>query len=248
MKIKKTDRKLFLMLALFEPFFYFLGESFGLTYVSATVCSVLISTIPVFATIGAWLIFKEKLKAINYAGIIMSFIGVVVFILNSDGSMSFNIKGLGLLTLAVLSAVGYSLTLSRLVGTYSPVYIVNVQNLIGAMLFLPLFLIFDYKHFISTPFTFNMFKPIIELSIFASCGAFILFAYSVRKMGITRANVFSNIIPVFTALFSFVLMGEKLTIQNVIGMSIVIAGLFMSQVNVYDKNIDEALSLTGKTA
>ena len=248
MKIKKTDRKLFLMLALFEPFFYFLGESFGLTYVSATVCSVLISTIPVFATIGAWLIFKEKLKAINYAGIIMSFIGVVVFILNSDGSMSFNIRGLGLLTLAVLSAVGYSLTLSRLVGTYSPVYIVNVQNLIGAMLFLPLFLIFDYKHFISTPFTFNMFKPIIELSIFASCGAFILFAYSVRKMGITRANVFSNIIPVFTALFSFVLMGEKLTIQNVIGMSIVIAGLFMSQVNVYDKNIDEALSLTGKTA
>jgi len=248
MKIKKADRKLFLMLALFEPFFYFLGESFGLTYVSATVCSVLISTIPVFATLGAWMIFKEKLKAINYAGIIMSFIGVVVFILNSDGSMSFNIKGLGLLTLAVLSAVGYSLTLSRLVGTYSPVYIVNVQNLIGAMLFLPLFLIFDYKHFISTPFTFNMFKPIIELSIFASCGAFILFAYSVRKMGITRANVFSNIIPVFTALFSFVLMGEKLTIQNVIGMSIVIAGLFMSQVNVYDKNIDEALSLTGKTA
>ena len=53
MKIKKRDRKLFLILALFEPFFYFLGESFGLTYVSATVCSVLISTIPVFATLGA---------------------------------------------------------------------------------------------------------------------------------------------------------------------------------------------------
>ena len=248
MKIKKTDRKLFLTLALFEPFFYFLGESFGLTYVSATVCSVLISTIPVFATLGGWLIFKEKLKVINYAGIVISFIGVIIFILNSDGSISFNIKGLGLLTLAVLSAVGYSLTLSRLVGTYTPVYIVNVQNLIGAILFLPLFLIFDFKHFISTPFTFNMFKPIIELSIFASCGAFILFAYSVRNMGITRANVFSNIIPVFTALFSFILIGEKLTFQNVLGMAIVIAGLFMSQMNGHNKNIDEALALTGKTA
>jgi drug/metabolite transporter (DMT)-like permease len=171
-----------------------------------------------------------------------------MFVLNSDGSISFNIKGLGLLTLAVLSAVGYSLTLSRLVGTYTPVYIVNVQNLIGAILFLPLFLIFDFKHFISTPFTFNMFKPIIELSIFASCGAFILFAYSVRNMGITRANVFSNIIPVFTALFSFILIGEKLTFQNVLGMAIVIAGLFMSQMNGHNKNIDEALALTGKTA
>jgi drug/metabolite transporter (DMT)-like permease len=248
MKIKKTDRKLFLMLALFEPFFYFLGESFGLTYVSATVCSVLISTIPVFATIGAWLIFKEKLKAINYAGIIMSFMGVLVFILNTDGSLSFNIKGLGLLILAVLSAVGYNLTLSRLIETYTPVYIVNVQNLIGAILFLPLFLIFDFKHFISTPFTFDMFKPIIELSIFASCGAFILFAYSVKNMGITKANVFSNCIPVFTAFFSFILMGDELTVQNIAGMVIVIAGLFMSQMNGMNKSIDEALTLTGKTA
>jgi drug/metabolite transporter (DMT)-like permease len=248
MKIKKPDRKLFLMLALFEPFFYFLGESFGLTYVSATVCSVLISTIPVFATIGAWLVFKEKLKFINYAGIIISFIGVLVFILNSDGSISFHIRGLALLTLAVLSAVGYNLTLSRLVGSYSPVYIVNVQNLIGAVLFLPLFLIFDFKHFISTPFTFNMFRPIIELSIFASCGAFILFAWSVKNIGITRANVFSNCIPVFTALFSFILLGDKLTVQNLTGMVIVIAGLFMSQMNGREKKIDEALALTGKTA
>jgi drug/metabolite transporter (DMT)-like permease len=248
MKIKKRDRKLFLMLALFEPFFYFLGESFGLTYVTATVCSVLISTIPVFATLGAWLIFKERLKAINYAGIITSFLGVLVFIMNSDGSVSFNLKGLSLLLLAVLSAVGYNLTLSRLVGTYSPVYIVNVQNLIGAVLFLPLFLIFDFKHFISTPFTFNMFKPIIELSIFASCGAFILFAYAVGHMGITKANVFSNSIPVFTALFSFILLGDKLTAQNILGMTIVIVGLFMSQMNGMKKKYNKALVLTGKTA
>jgi len=248
MKIKKKDRKLFLMLALFEPFFYFIGESFGLTYVSATVCSVLISTIPVFATIGAWLIFRERLKLINYAGIILSFIGVLVFILNSDGSLNFNIKGLAFLMLAVLTAVGYNLTLSRLVGTYSPVYIVGVQNIIGATLFLPLFIILDFHHFFRTPFTFNMFKPIIELAVFASCGAFILFAYSVQKMGITKANVFSNSIPVFTALFSFIILGEKLTIQNIIGMAIVIAGLLMSQMNGRQKNIEEALAFTGKTA
>jgi drug/metabolite transporter (DMT)-like permease len=248
MKIKKGDLKLFLMLAIFEPFFYFIGESFGLTYVSATVCSVLISTIPVFATIGAWILFREKLKVINYAGIILSFIGVLIFILNTDGSLSFSLKGLGLIILAVFSAVGYNLTLSRLVGTYSPVYIVNVQNIIGAILFLPLFLILDFKHFISIPFTFEMFKPIIELSFFASCGAFILFAYSVRNIGITRANVFSNCIPLFTALFSFLIMGEKLTLQNIVGMTVVIAGLFMSQMNGSLKSFREALAFTGKTA
>jgi drug/metabolite transporter (DMT)-like permease len=248
MKIQKHDRKLFLMLAVFEPFFYFLGESFGLTYVSATVCSVLISTIPVFATIGAWIIFSERLSRINYAGIILSFIGVLVFILNKDGSISFNIKGLALLMLAVFSAVGYNLTLSKLVGNYSPVYIVLIQNVIGAALFLPLFLIFELNDLSNTHFSLKMFIPILELSVFASCGAFILFAYSVKKMGITKANVFTNSIPLFTALFSFFLLGEKLTFQNFTGMVIVIAGIIMSQMNGRNKPAEEALILTGKTA
>ena len=247
-KIKKEHRKLFFLLALFEPFLYFLGESFGLTYVSATVASVLISTIPVFATLGAWILFRERLKLINYAGIIVSFLGVLVFILNKNGALSFNIKGLLLLTFAVFSAVGYNLTLSKLVGSYSPVFIVNVQNVIGAILFLPVFLFSDFSHLLNAPFSFRHFIPIIELAVFASCGAFILFAYSVRNIGITRANVFSNCIPVFTAFFSFILLGEKLTLQNITGMVIVIAGLFMSQINGKRKNIDDALALTGKTA
>lgn len=247
-KIKKPDRKLFIILALFEPFFYFLGESFGLTYVSATVGSVLISTIPVIATLGAWLIFRERLKIINYAGIIISFLGVLVFIMNKDGSLTFETKGLLLMSLAVFSAVGYNLTLSRLVGSYSPVYIVNVQNIIGAVLFLPLFLVSDLKHLVGSPFILKDFIPVVELALFASCGAFILFAYSVKNMGISRANIFSNCIPLFTALFSFILLGEKLTLQNMTGMAIVITGLFMSQINGHRKKIDDALTLTGKTA
>lgn len=248
-KIEKKDRTLFLMLAVFEPFLYFIGESFGLTYVSATVGSVIISTIPVFATISAWLLFRERLKPINYAGIIISFIGVVIFISNDNGTLSFNLKGLLLLTLAVFSAVGYNLTLSRLVGSYSPFFIVMVQNMIGGILFLPLFLILDFNHFINQPLTFKMFVPVLELAFFASCGAFILFAYSVSKIGITKANVFTNTIPLFTALFAFFILNEKLSFQNMTGMIVVIAGILMSQINGRQKKgADEALVLTGKTA
>ena len=247
-RIRKEDRKMFLMLAVLEPFLYFIGESLGLTYVSATVGSVLISTIPVVATIGAWIIFKERLRIINYAGIILSFIGIIIFVLNKNGTVSFNIKGLGFLMLAVFSASGYNLTLSRLVGKYSPAFIVTVQNTVGVILFLPVFLFSELKTFISTPFTFNSFIPIIELSVFASCGAFILFAFSIKNMGITRANVFTNFIPILTACFSLMIFGDKLSVQNITGMLIVITGIFMSQINGHKKSIDEALVLTGKTA
>ncbi|HBE43406.1 MAG TPA: EamA family transporter [Bacteroidales bacterium] len=247
-KIRKKDRKLFFLLALFEPFLYFLGESFGLTYVTATTGSVIISTIPVIATIGAWVIYRESLRAVNYAGIILSFIGILVFILNKDGSLSFDIRGILLLTFAVFSAVGYNLTLNRLVGTYDPVYIVNIQNMMGALLFLPIFLIFDVRHFINTPFSLRSFIPIVELAVFASCGAFILFAYSVRKMGVARANVFTNCIPIFTAFLSFLVLGDRMTLQNIAGIIIVVAGLFMSQINGRSGKTGEAMILTGKTA
>jgi drug/metabolite transporter (DMT)-like permease len=89
---------------------------------------------------------------------------------------------------------------------------------------------------------------VVLLAVFASCGAFILFAYSVRYLGITRSNVFSNSIPVFTAIFAFILLNEVLTLQNLAGMIIVIAGLFLSQINGRRNIKPEAEILTGKTA
>ncbi len=247
-RIEREDKKYFLLLGFLEPFLYFLGESFGLTYVSSTAGSVLISTIPVFATIGAWLLYRERLRLINYAGILLSFTGVLVFILNSDGTLSFNIRGIMLMMLAVFSAVGYNLTLRHLAGRYNPVFIVNVQNIIGLVLFLPIFLIADLSDFLQVPHSVESMTPVVLLAVFASCGAFILFAYSVRHLGVTRSNVFSNCIPVFTAVFAWILLKEVLTLQNIAGMVIVIAGLFLSQINGRRRLVEEAEVLTGKTA
>lgn len=228
-RVKKSDRKYFFLLAFFEPFLYFLGESFGLTYVSSTVGSVIISTIPVFAVIFAWVIYRERLKLLNYFGVVLSFIGVLIFITTSTGSITLNPKGLALMFLAVVSAVGYNMVLHRLAHEYDPVTIVNFQNIIGAILFLPLFLIFDLKDLLATGIVAKSFGAIVLLAVFASCGAFVLFAYSVRYVGISRANIFSNLIPVFTAVFAFFIIGDRLTLRNGAGMAVVIAGLFLSQ-------------------
>jgi drug/metabolite transporter (DMT)-like permease len=246
-KVKKEDRKYFFLLALFEPFFYFLGESFGLTYVSSTVGSVIISTIPVFAVIFAWVIYRERLRLINYLGVILSFAGVIIFITNNTGNIEMNPRGLALMFLAVVSAVGYNMVLHRLTHEYDPVTIVNIQNIIGAVLFLPLFLIFDLKDLLATGFVAESFGSIILLAVFASCGAFVLFAYSVRHLGISRANIFSNLIPVFTAIFAFFIVGDRLTVRNGVGMAVVIAGLFLSQAGKNRKAVIDT-DFAGRTA
>jgi len=246
-KIKSGDKKYFLMLAVFEPFLYFLGESFGLTYVSSTVGSVIISTIPVFAVIFAWIFYRERLGLINYAGVVLSFIGVLIFITNSSGSIAMSLKGLGLMLMAVSAAVGYNMMLHKLATKYSPIYIVNVQNVIGVVLFLPLFLIFDLNKLNDTGIVAGSFTAIILLAVFASSGAFVLFAYSVRHLGISRANIFSNLIPVFTAVIAFFMVGDHITFRNIVGMAVVIAGLFLSQAGK-KVSIAAEVDLAGRSA
>jgi drug/metabolite transporter (DMT)-like permease len=228
-KIKRKDWKYFILMSFFEPFLYFIGESIGLTYVSSTTGSVIIATIPVFTAIGAWIMYKERLKLINYAGIAISLTGVFVFVVNRSGSLTFDPRGLALLFLAVISASGYTLILKKLAHNYHPIYIVNVQNIMGTILFFPIIMIFEIEYILDFTYNSRSFIAIIELALFASCGAFILFGFAVRKLGVTRANVFSNLIPIFTAIFAFIILKDHLTVQNIIGMAIVISGLFLSQ-------------------
>ncbi len=239
-KIRKEDRIYFFFIALFEPFLYFIFESHGLTLVSSTVASVLIATIPVFTAIGALVFFREKLNRLNYVGVIISFTGILIFIVTGESNLSFDIRGIILMLCAVLCATGYSLILRRLANNYRPVYIVNVQNIIGFILFLPVFLLSEGRYIPDMVFDPEAALAVAQLAIFASCGAFILFGYTVRIIGVTRANLFANIIPVLTAVFAYYSIGEIITIEKFTGIIIMITGLYIAQIRFsYRKKLKE---------
>ena len=235
-KIKKEDRVYFFLIALFEPFLYFIFESHGLTYVSSTVASVLIATIPLFTAIGALIFFREKLNMLNYLGVLISFTGILIFVIAGKSNLSFDIRGMVLMLLAVFCATGYSLILRKLANKYRPVFIVNVQNIIGLSLFMPVFLISEGNHFKDIVFDPRAATAVIQLAVFASCGAFILFGYTVRVIGVTRANLFANIIPVLTALFAYYSIGEIITVEKFVGIIIMITGLYMAQIRISFKD------------
>lgn len=224
------ELKTLLLLAFFEPFLYFMGESYGLKYVSSTVGSVIVATIPLFALIPAWFIFREKIKLWAFIGILLSFIGVGFMVFNSSLELSASPLGVGLEFGAVFAAVGYTIILKKVSNNINNVSIIFYQNLFGAIYFIPLWFIFEFKSFIDTPFNKEAFIAIIELSIFATTLAFILFSFSIRQLGIAKSNMFINLIPIFTALFAWIILGDKLSGLQYVGISIVIAGLFLAQV------------------
>ncbi len=97
-KIKKEHRYHFVLLSFFEPFCYFIGEYFGMQYVSATIGALVISTIPVFTPFVAYFLLKEKITRYGIIGLILSFGGVVLIVLQ-DSNWQTSLIGIALLFL-----------------------------------------------------------------------------------------------------------------------------------------------------
>lgn len=229
-KIERGDWKFFLLLSFFEPFLYFLGETYGLQRVSPTIASVIIATIPLFLPFVGYYFFKEKLTSFKIIGTILSFAGVLLVIVNTEMKINADIWGILLLVLAVFSAVSYTSLVNKLAHKYNAFTIVGWQSLFALIGFAPLFFIFEWKEASQTGWVWEGVRPVLMLGLFASIFAFVFFTYSIKKLGITKAGVFSNIIPVFVSLFSFILFGERLLTINYLGVIIVVGGLFLSQV------------------
>jgi len=229
-KIKKEDRLLLLISALFNPFLYFLFENYGLKNSTPTISAVIIATIPVFVSIVGYFLLKEKLSWLNITGIIISFLGIGIMLVNPDFSLNSPIEGVLLLSAAVVISVIYTVFLKRLAHKYSALTIITYQNLIGVVYFLPLFLFFDFKYFITVRLNFEIVYSLLSLAVFASTLAFIFYTMSVKQIGVSRTSVFGNLMPVVTAIFSAIFISEIFTPTKITGMAIVIAGVMVAQV------------------
>ena len=228
-KIRKQDIKIFVLLAFFEPFLYYVGETYGLTMVQSTLASVIVSTIPLFAPILAFFVLRERIGWANILGIIVSLFGVFFLIYDPKGGFQANPLGVALLFLAVFSAICYATVLRKIPTYYSTLNVIFYQSLIGLFFFIPTFFITDFSTIQHVSVTSQSIFALIMLSVFASVVAFVLFAGAVRKVGVARTNVFVNLIPVFTAILSWIILDEIITLPKWIGIIIVVTGLFVSQ-------------------
>jgi drug/metabolite transporter (DMT)-like permease len=229
-KIQKQDLKYFVLVAFFNPFLYFLGESYGIKHVSTTIAAVMIATIPLFTSFTSSYFLNEKITKMNILGIIFSIVGVSFVIFNRGESIDVSPFGIGMLSLAVAAAIGYTLVLKKLSAKYNSISIVTYHNFIGIFLFAPLFFILDFPEFKTTGFSAEAWIPLLELAIFGSSFAFIFFTFAIQKIGIGKANAFTNLIPVITAVIAYFVLDEILNINKITGILLVIGGLFLSQI------------------
>lgn len=235
------DLPLFLIAGFCQPFLYYLLETFTYDALnSPTIAETLLSTSPLLSPIFAALLLREKVTKYNIWGILLSTAGV--FTLTLAGSTNYSIGnywGILLAFAAVSAAVIDSIMMRKAPMKYSSLSFVFYTQLISLLFFLPVWfwregpqamMAIDWSQAATFGSDLNTALWCVSyLTVFASVTAFILFCFALRKVGVTQANAFNNIRPMFTAVWMFLFFGEHLPAAKWIGMGLIIFGLFVCQ-------------------
>ncbi len=230
-RVKKTDVKWLVLMAFFEPFIYFIGESYGMIATnSATISAVIIASIPVFCIMSERIFYRIPFTLHKIIGIIITLPGIALVAFEEGDTSVDHIYGLVLLFVAVIGATGYGTVVKKVADSYNNYTIATWQFGIGAAFFLPFFLFAGGVEGLSGNFfSFKVLYPLVSLAVLCSCVAFVLWINAIRGLGITKANIFSTLIPGISAIAAAAIGQESITWHRIAGIVVVIVGVALAQ-------------------
>ncbi len=231
MRIRRKDRIPFFLLALCMPFVYFVAETYGLQFTdSPTITSLIIATNPLFSMVVGLLVFKEKFSPVNIFGVFVTLAGLWLVTYTRTETGPYFYWGILILFIAVMAEVSQIAFTKSLSETYKPSVIVMYQFLLGAVCFLPLFLTRGIRHFDASLYlSWQVLYPTLALALLCSATAFTIWAFAIKHLGVAHVSVFLAVCPLLTAVLSFLVGDERLTLLQWTGMAVAMIGIFLTQ-------------------
>jgi len=202
----------------------------ALTTTTAVNATLVSAAIPVSIVALSWAWFREGVGPKQAAGIILSFLGVVMVIARGDLqvllSLSLHEGDLWALA-AVASWALFSVVLKRYPTGLDSLALLTVQVGIGTLFVLPLYL-GELAMGKSFELSWKAVGLISYVAVFPSLVAYGLWNFGVTRLGAGVAGLFINLIPVFTALIAIPLLGESFRWFHGLGMGMIFAGIWLA--------------------
>ncbi len=226
-RASRAELKRLALLGLVTPALYFTLEIQGIARTSASEAAIIIAAIPIFVSALSALVLGERTARLQWAGIALSFAGVVGLMQfgaeAGGGRLAGNLLVLG----AAFAAAVYSLMARRLLLTRSALFVTTFQNLFGALFLLPLALLEMAVAGVRTP-TGTAVGAVLYLTLLCSMAAYLLLNYAFRFLEASRVAVFINLTPVVAVVGAYLLLGERLTAAQVAAAVVVIVGVWVT--------------------
>lgn len=235
----KLLKPLFIV-ALLNPFIYFIGETIGISNTTASESGVFLACIPVVSLVASTFILKRKPAKIQIIGILITLIGVMITVFAVGASSSLSIIGYVFLFMAVISYALYSVFVEKATD-YTGIEITYIMILIGTIVFGTLAICEaliqgNLVELVILPFKESSFAiAVLYQGIGSSIIAFFLSNVAISKIGVNRTSSFIGVATVVSIIAGAVLLKETFTIYQIIGAVVIIIGVYTANVK---KDID----------
>lgn len=206
----------------------------GIGMTSPVNTAIISSTTPIIVYLISILFFKEKINIKNIGAMLFSISGIMLLLTNGNIdfllSINFNVGDLIILG-AVISNSVYIIGSKKVLEKYSSTKILTFLFIFTALILSPTLYIERDMYEISKV-SLKAIVSLIYMGIFSSLAAFLLQQQGIKKIGPVKASMYTNLIPIFSIILSFLILKERIALTQITAMFLVMLSLTISQKNV----------------
>ncbi len=202
----------------------------GLKTVTAGRAAFIVACIPVCIALISALWYKERFAPARICGTLLSLCGVAVLLSDGDPTMLFQ-GGIQTGDLFILGCVAswtaYSLGGRQAMRHLPPLSSVTWSSVLGTVLLCPAALAGGLGQDLLRAGPVQW-LCIVYLGVLATGLAYFWYYEGIQALGAARAGVYINLVPVFAALFGFLLLGEAVHLSLAAGGAMVVCGVWLT--------------------
>ncbi len=226
---RKGDYKLLLFMVISEPCLYFLFEAQAIVYTTASQAGMITAILPILVMVAASFLLKEKVQLRNWIGGLVAVAGVCW--LTSESTPAADapnpILGNFFEFLAMVCATGYTIAIRQLTIRYSPFFLTALQAFAGCLFYLPM--LFFPGTVMPTSINVPSGLAICYLGAVITLGAYGLYNYGLQHVPANQAAAYVNLIPIFSVILGYFILGETFNSNQIIAACIIMFGVWLTQ-------------------
>jgi drug/metabolite transporter (DMT)-like permease len=123
----------------------------------------------------------------------------------------------------------YTVFSKPLLARMSPLKLTTLTMISGTVFFLP-FCVRDISQIPYGAVSFKAWGSLFYSGLFALVICYVIWYASVERVGNTKTAIYDYLIPVFTAIFAYVFIDERITVQQAAGALIIFAGVYLARI------------------
>lgn len=226
--VARGDWKLLSMLGLFGTGNQLL-YMYGIHFTTAANGALLYALTPVVVLVLSRIFLGERITALKSAGVLLAFLGVFIVIFERGISLSSQYTYGNLVVLLAVIIWGLFTIFGRpMVVKYGALQTISLAAFLGGIMLFP-FGLLSASEFNFSSLNSADWLGILYLGIGTSVISYVMWYYALRRIEASKLAVFSNGQPIVAALLSIAFLHYSITDVFLIGGTITVTGVVMTQ-------------------